>query len=165
MIDQVLNKINNLTDEQFLQLITKSVPTSWEYVGSMGKDDGDGAQWVRLESSSVVFISSTTYGDNDEYFLAKETYIDLDVIKNLGKSVIDFADCIDSSHSNLTDEDLSEILRNICLSVDSHGCNDTEIISNYNMSEGNDDFLDKKQEYINKAFSDVANMRDIPFQI
>lgn len=162
MKEKIIKTINELTNAKFMKLISKNLSTNWEYFGSMGKNCGDGALWVKIDGNYISVITSTVYGDADQYFLAKETLIDLELIKGIQESVIPFADCIQDNDD--TDDGVSNVLLNIILAIESHGTDASDPISNFDMSKNVDDFLDKEEYYTNLAFQDVAERYEIPFK-
>jgi len=161
---KVLNKIESLTNTRYNKLLSKTLSTQWDYVGSQGKNDGNDAHWMRIYADCVQVVTSTTYGENGEYFLAQETVIDLELLKSMAESVIPFGDCIQENDPE-TEDGLANIINNICFNMVSHGCDDTDTVSNFDMSLENDDFNEKKEHYVNLAFNDVAERYDIPFEL
>tara|TARA_B100000378_G_C17964100_1_gene384594 strand:- start:65 stop:556 length:492 start_codon:yes stop_codon:yes gene_type:complete len=161
MKEKIIKRINQLTNVKFMKLISKHLSTNWTYFGSMGKNCGDGALWIKIDGNYISVITSTVYGDDNQYFLAKETLVDLDLIKEIQESVIPFADCIQENDD--TDDGISNVLLNIILSIEPHGTEESDNISNFDMSKNVNDFLKKQDYYTNLAFQDVAERYDIPF--
>lgn len=161
-VNAAINKINELTQAEFVRISLINAKPTWQYVGSNGKDDGKDAQWIIFLDGSFTSITSSTYGDGDEYFLVQETVMDLHTLRGVAESVIPFGDCVADLDPSL-DSDLSEIINNIAHCLPAHGGH-TEVIINPKLSEEAKKLKTSSiEELINKLFSRAVSVYNLPF--
>jgi hypothetical protein len=163
---KALSKIQTLTQAQFESLALKTMKdSSWQYVGSNSKSDGDDAHWMRFSNGSFESITSSTYGNGQEYYLVQETNMDLDTLKKVSQSVISSGDATSGGdHDPDTDEGLAQIINGIAFNLPGHG-GENEIVTNPQISQESERLnIPVGDRLINTLFAEVADRYDIPFK-
>lgn len=155
--EKLCQRIKNSSDEELNKFMKEAVPSEWTYYGSMGEDDPIEAFWMRSTDDSIEIVTTDIYGGGDEeYWLAQETYVDADVLRDICESVVPFGDSTGNGQYDADkDEDFAQMINNIAFSIPWHG--------GYNETINNEKI--ESEEDVYELWKDVCDRFDIPCKI